>query len=44
MRADSWTTLAPGGPGRNAVRIQSNKQYTTHVAVLDVRHMPQGCA
>ncbi|KAG8957680.1 hypothetical protein FRC00_003644 [Tulasnella sp. 408] len=44
MRADSWTTLDPSGPGRNSVRIQSKKQYTTNVVVMDTRHMPEGCA
>ncbi|GLB43086.1 putative glycoside hydrolase family 16 protein [Lyophyllum shimeji] len=43
LRADFKTTLNPNGPGRNSVRIRSNKAYTTHVAVFDVRHMPQGC-
>ncbi|KZT38118.1 family 16 hypothetical endo-1,3(4)-beta-glucanase from glycoside hydrolase [Sistotremastrum suecicum HHB10207 ss-3] len=44
MRADDTTTLTASGPGRNSVRIQSVKTYTTHVVVFDVRHMPQGCA
>lgn len=43
MRVDSRTTLGSGGAGRKSIRIQSNKQWTTHVAVLDVRHVPQGC-
>ncbi|KAF7794195.1 hypothetical protein EIP86_005327 [Pleurotus ostreatoroseus] len=43
MRADNWSHLDPNGPGRNSVRIRSNKTYTTHVVVLDARHMPQGC-
>ncbi|TFK71165.1 hypothetical protein BDN72DRAFT_937192 [Pluteus cervinus] len=43
LRADSKTVLDPNGPGRNSVRIRSKKVYTTHVAVFDVRHMPQGC-
>jgi len=43
MRADSTTVLSASGPGRNAQRIVSNKQYTTSVTVLDVQHMPQGC-
>ncbi|CAE6419931.1 unnamed protein product [Rhizoctonia solani] len=43
MRADSTTTLSPSGPGRNSVRIQSKKQWSTHVEIMDVRHMPQGC-
>ncbi|KDQ51417.1 glycoside hydrolase family 16 protein [Jaapia argillacea MUCL 33604] len=44
MRADDTTVLSASGPGRNSVRIQSVKTYTTHVAVFDIRHMPQGCA
>ncbi|EJD40541.1 glycoside hydrolase family 16 protein [Auricularia subglabra TFB-10046 SS5] len=42
MRADSWSVLDPNGPGRNSVRIQSKRSFTTHAAVIDVRHMPQG--
>lgn len=33
MRADDTTVLTPSGPGRNSVRIRSNAEYTTHVAV-----------
>lgn len=33
IRADHTTKLSAGGPGRNSVRLQSNKQYTTHVTV-----------
>jgi len=43
LRADSWTVLDPNGPGRNSVRIQSNKQYTTSVMIFNILHMPQGC-
>ncbi|KJA15432.1 glycoside hydrolase family 16 protein [Hypholoma sublateritium FD-334 SS-4] len=43
LRADDTTVLDPAGPGRNSVRILSKRNYTTHVAVFDVRHMPQGC-
>ncbi|KAJ8516684.1 hypothetical protein ONZ45_g6042 [Pleurotus djamor] len=43
LRADSKTVLSSSGPGRNSVRIQSKKSYTTHVAIFDIRHMPQGC-
>ncbi|PFH48249.1 glycoside hydrolase family 16 protein [Amanita thiersii Skay4041] len=43
LRADFKTVLSPSGPGRNSVRIRSKKTYTTHVAVFDMRHMPQGC-
>ncbi|EJD00853.1 laminarinase [Fomitiporia mediterranea MF3/22] len=44
MRTDDTTVLSASGPGRNSVRIKSNKTYTTHVVVFDIRHMPQGCA
>ncbi|EKM57336.1 glycoside hydrolase family 16 protein [Phanerochaete carnosa HHB-10118-sp] len=44
LRADDTTVLDPNGLGRDSVRIQSVKNYTTHVAILDVRHMPQGCS
>jgi len=43
MRADHTTTLSASGPGRNSIRIQSNKQYTTSTVVWDIRHMPEGC-
>ena len=33
MRADDTTVLTSTGPGRNSVRIRTNNQYTTHVAV-----------
>ncbi|KAF6756895.1 glycoside hydrolase family 16 protein [Ephemerocybe angulata] len=43
LRTDFKTYLNNGGPGRQSVRIMSKRTYTTHVAVFDVRHMPQGC-
>ncbi|KAG7094982.1 hypothetical protein E1B28_005779 [Marasmius oreades] len=43
LRADSKTTLSASGPGRNSVRIVSNRQYTTGVMIFNIRHMPQGC-
>lgn len=43
LRGDSKTVLSANGAGRNSVRIQSKKTYRTHVAVFDVRHMPEGC-
>ncbi|KAI0759303.1 hypothetical protein BD413DRAFT_287320 [Trametes elegans] len=39
IRADHTTALSANGLGRNSVRLQSNKQYKTHVAVFNVRHM-----
>ncbi|EJD42810.1 glycoside hydrolase family 16 protein [Auricularia subglabra TFB-10046 SS5] len=44
LRTDSRTTLSASGPGRQSVRLQSKRTYTTHVVVADLRHMPQGCA
>ncbi len=34
IRADHKTKLSSSGPGRNSVRLQSNKKYTTHVTVF----------
>ncbi|KAF7981763.1 hypothetical protein HWV62_31827 [Athelia sp. TMB] len=31
------------GAGRKSVRIKSNAAYTTHVAIFNVNHMPEGC-
>ena len=33
MKADSTTKLSASGPGRNSIRIHSNKQWTTHTLV-----------
>ncbi|KAK0466920.1 endo-beta-glucanase [Desarmillaria tabescens] len=44
LRADDTTVLSASGPGRNSVRLMSNKQYGTNtVMVFNIRHMPQGC-
>ncbi|PIL26819.1 hypothetical protein GSI_11080 [Ganoderma sinense ZZ0214-1] len=43
LRADSTQVLDPFGPGRDSFRLQSNKVYNEHVAVWNIRHMPQGC-
>ncbi|KAH9920472.1 putative beta-glucanase from glycoside hydrolase family GH16 [Fomitopsis serialis] len=43
MRADYTTNLTASGSGRMSNRIKSYAQYRTHVAVFDIRHMPQGC-
>jgi hypothetical protein len=42
MRADSWSKLKSGGKGRESVRINTKKMYTTYTSVIDVRHMPEG--
>ncbi|KAJ6513760.1 laminarinase [Mycena vitilis] len=43
LRADHTAILDPSGPGRNSVRLRSKNAYSTHVAVFDIEHMPQGC-
>ncbi|KAG6375303.1 glycoside hydrolase family 16 protein [Boletus reticuloceps] len=43
LRADHTNVLSPSGPGRNSFRIMSNNQYSTHVAIFDIGHMPEGC-
>ncbi|KAF8432247.1 2 beta-glucan [Boletus edulis BED1] len=43
LRADHTTVLSPSGAGRNSFRIMSNNQYSTHVAIFDIGHMPEGC-
>ncbi|TBU64696.1 laminarinase [Dichomitus squalens] len=43
LRADHTTVLSASGAGRNSVRLQSNKVYSNHVTVWNIRHMPQGC-
>ncbi|KAJ7218231.1 glycoside hydrolase family 16 protein [Mycena haematopus] len=43
LRTDFEAVLDPAGSGRNSVRISSKNAYSTHVAVFDIVHMPQGC-
>jgi len=43
MRADSTSVLSPSGPGRQSVRLMSNKAFNTSLLVLDISHMPEGC-
>ncbi|KAJ6552274.1 2 beta-glucan [Mycena vulgaris] len=43
LRADDKTVLDPAGAGRMSVRLSSKSAYSTHVAVFDMAHMPQGC-
>ena len=33
IRADHTTVLDPNGPGRDSVRLESNKVYENHVTV-----------
>jgi hypothetical protein len=36
LRADSTTVLDPNGPGRDSIRMQSKKQWTTGVSVFNL--------
>jgi hypothetical protein len=44
MRADSWSTVASSARGRDSVRISSQTVYDEAVVILDLTHMPAGCA
>ncbi|KAF7376094.1 Glycoside hydrolase family 16 protein [Mycena sanguinolenta] len=44
MRADNVNRVPPAAPGRKSVRIVSPDAYADSVIVLDLWHMPAGCA
>jgi len=44
MRADSSSIPDRDGRGRDSVRIKSNAAYDSALMVLDLAHMPEGCA
>ena len=44
MRADFQNNVDPTSRGRNSVRIQSRKAYDESLIILDLQHMPEGCA
>jgi hypothetical protein len=44
MRADDWSIVSPSARGRDSVRISSQTAYGDSVIVLDLAHMPAGCA
>ncbi|KZT10733.1 glycoside hydrolase family 16 protein [Laetiporus sulphureus 93-53] len=44
MRADYRNVVPSSTRGRRSVRITSNKAYGDSVTVLDLEHMPEGCA
>jgi beta-glucanase (GH16 family) len=44
MRADSTKIVGTNDRGRDSVRISSWNAYDEAVIVLDVQHMPEGCA
>jgi len=44
MRADDWSIVSPSARGRDSIRISSRKAYDEGIFVLDLAHMPAGCA
>jgi hypothetical protein len=44
MRADDWSIVDPSARGRDSVRISSQSAYDEAIFVLDLAHMPAGCA
>ena len=44
MRADDWSIVEPSARGRDSVRISSKNAYNESIFVLDLAHMPAGCA
>ena len=44
MRADDWSIVDPSARGRDSVRISSQTAYDEAIFVLDLGHMPAGCA
>ncbi|KAG2079230.1 glycoside hydrolase family 16 protein [Suillus decipiens] len=44
MRADDTKKVAKSARGRDSVRIQSLDAYDDALCVLDLSHMPEGCA
>jgi hypothetical protein len=44
MRPDDIKVVSRGARGRDSVRITSHKAYDESLIVLDLDHMPEGCA
>ena len=44
MRADSTKVVGDAARGRDSVRVHSTGAYDEAVVVLDLAHMPEGCA
>ena len=44
MRADNQSIVNPSARGRDSVRISSQNAYDEAIFVLDLAHMPAGCA
>ena len=44
MRADATQIVNAASRGRDSVRITSHAAYNDSVIILDLAHMPEGCA
>ncbi|KAH9963826.1 concanavalin A-like lectin/glucanase domain-containing protein [Russula dissimulans] len=44
MHADDVSVVDPAARGRSSIRIHSQKAYDDSIIVLDLEHMPAGCA
>lgn len=44
MRADDLTVVRASARGRDSIRITSQATYEDSIIVLDLQHMPEGCA
>ena len=44
MAADDYSVVQPWARGRNSIRIRSKAAYADSLIVLDLTHMPEGCA
>ena len=44
MRVDDWSTVDASARGRDSLRITSQNAYNEGIFVLDLAHMPTGCA
>ena len=44
MAADDYSVVQPWARGRNSIRIRSKAAYADSLIVLDLAHMPEGCA
>lgn len=44
MRADDWSVVNASARGRDSVRIYSENAYDEAILILDLAHIPAGCA
>ena len=44
MLPDSENIVSPGSRGRDSIRISSKRAFDESVIIIDLEHMPYGCA